>query len=116
MLSCRQRSCVASCTVLPEYMVPSAFVTLNLPADAEREAGSRGAAGAGSSLVRRRVPSAVGQMERTIAQIWQTLLGLPRMGVTMTRGHSLAALRLVARVASTFGSKFVSRRFSRRRP
>jgi thioesterase domain-containing protein/aryl carrier-like protein len=51
----------------------------------------------------------VGQTERAIAQIWQTLLGLPRIGrddnFFELGGHSLAALRLVARVASTFGAK-----------
>jgi thioesterase domain-containing protein/acyl carrier protein len=51
----------------------------------------------------------VGQVEQAIAQIWQTLLGLPRIGrddnFFELGGHSLAALRLVARVASTFGVK-----------
>jgi amino acid adenylation domain-containing protein len=98
-------------TVLPEYMVPSAFVILKtfpltpngkldrnaLPAPDQTAVASAG------------YQAPVGQLEQAIAQIWQTLLGLPRIGrddnFFELGGHSLAALRLTARVASTFGVK-----------
>ena len=98
-------------TVLPEYMVPSAFVILEtfpltpngkldrnaLPAPDQTAVASAG------------YQAPVGQVEQAIAQIWQTLLGLPRIGrddnFFELGGHSLVALRLVARVASTFGVK-----------
>jgi amino acid adenylation domain-containing protein len=98
-------------TALPEYMVPSAFVILEtfpltsngkldrnaLPAPDQTAVASAG------------YQAPVGQVEQAIAQIWQTLLGLPSIGrddnFFELGGHSLTALRLVASVASTFGVK-----------
>jgi amino acid adenylation domain-containing protein len=98
-------------TVLPEYMVPSAFVTLEsfpLTPNGKLERKALPAPDQ-TAVVSAEYQAPVGQMEREIAQIWQTLLGLPRIGrddnFFELGGHSLAALHLVARVASTFGAK-----------
>ena len=79
----------------------------HLAADGQREAGSQGVAGAGSEpRWRARVQAPHGGGGEAIAQIWQTLLDLPRVGrddnFFELGGHSLAALRLVASVASKF--------------
>jgi len=98
-------------TVLPEYMVPSAFVTLeSFPLTPNGKLDRKALpAPDQTAVVSAEYQAPVGQMEREIAQIWQTLLGLPRIGrddnFFELGGHSLAALHLVARVASTFGAK-----------
>jgi amino acid adenylation domain-containing protein len=97
--------------VLPEYMVPSAFVILaSLPLTPNGKLDRKALpAPDQSAVVSAEYQAPVGQMEQAMAQIWQTLLGLSRIGrddnFFELGGHSLAALRLVARVASTFGAK-----------
>ena len=94
---------------LPEYMVPSLFVTLEalpltpngkvdrraLPAP-DRERRGRG------NFVEPRTPT-----EKRVAEMWKELLGLDRVSVEdgffELGGYSLLATRLLARVRQTFG-------------
>jgi amino acid adenylation domain-containing protein len=98
-------------TVLPEYMVPSAFVTLeSLPLTANGKLDRKALPEPDlSAVVSAEYQAPVGPMEQAIAQIWQTLLGLPRIGRNDNffelGGHSFAAVRLIARITSTFGVK-----------
>jgi amino acid adenylation domain-containing protein len=98
-------------TVLPEYMVPSAFVimeTFPLTSNGKLDRNALLAPDQ-TAVASAGYQAPVGQVEQAIAQIWQTLLGLPRIGrddnFFELGGHSLTALRLVASVASTFGVK-----------
>jgi amino acid adenylation domain-containing protein len=91
---------------LPEYMVPSAFVTLaSLPL------------GASGKLDRRALPAPtpdapaddaapVSGVEAVVAAVWSDILGLPRIGATRSffelGGHSLLATQVVARLSRIF--------------
>ncbi|MDQ1919132.1 non-ribosomal peptide synthetase [Massilia pseudoviolaceinigra] len=94
-------------SVLPEYMVPSAFVTLLafpltpngkldrkfLPAPDQ------------SAVVSRAYEAPQGETEIAIANIWQDLLGLERVGrhdqFFELGGHSLLVMQMVSRVRKT---------------
>jgi amino acid adenylation domain-containing protein len=98
-------------TALPEYMVPSAFVimeTFPLTSNGKLDRNALLAPDQ-TAVASAGYQAPVGHVEQAIAQIWQTLLGLPRIGrddnFFELGGHSLTALRLVASVASTFGVK-----------
>jgi acyl carrier protein len=96
-------------TQLPDYMVPSAFVTLDafpltpngkldrkaLPAPAQHE------------LARRPYEAPRDELEQALATIWQDLLGLPRVGrnddFLELGGHSLSAVRLMSKVSAELG-------------
>src|SRR6185503_15488876 len=96
--------------VLPEHMLPSAFVQLAaLPltpnGKVDREAlpipeGTR--EGVGSSYMGPRT-----ETERTLAAVWEELLGVHPVGVTddffALGGHSLLAVRLMAAVRARLG-------------
>jgi amino acid adenylation domain-containing protein/non-ribosomal peptide synthase protein (TIGR01720 family) len=89
---------------LPEYMIPSAFVVLdtlpltvngkvdrkNLPADDE------------SSRVRRRYEAPQGEVEKKLAQIWQEVLRVERVGrhdnFFELGGHSLQTVSVIERM------------------
>ena len=91
---------------LPGYMVPSALVRLErLPLNAngkvERKALPAPEYGAGSGAAYAAPETAE---ERALAELWQGLLGVERVGreddFFALGGHSLLATRLVARVRS----------------
>jgi amino acid adenylation domain-containing protein len=89
---------------LPEYMVPSAFVTLEdfpltINGKLDRKALPAPEADAYATQVHE---PPVGRVEATIAGIWQDVLGVERVGrhdnFFALGGHSLLALRLLARM------------------
>lgn len=103
------RAALGKC--LPVYMIPSAFVTLDrLPLTANGKVDRRalpepdGAAGEDRPVGA--APS--NPLERELADIWQDVLEIPRVGVDEDffddlGGHSLLAVRLFARIARELG-------------
>ena len=91
---------------LPEEMVPQHFVELDaLPLTSDGKidrAALPNPFGAGDDYVAPRTP-----MERTVATIWQELLGVPRVSVhdnfLDAGGHSLLAMRVITRIAKQTG-------------
>ncbi|HKZ03856.1 MAG TPA: amino acid adenylation domain-containing protein [Methylomirabilota bacterium] len=102
---------VALRAVLPEYMIPTAFVFLDaLPltgngkVDRDRLPESALAAEpAGAHLAPRNA------LERTLAGIWEGLLGVPRVGIRDSffelGGHSLLAARMMESVERAVGRR-----------
>ena len=101
--------------VLPEFMLPSGFVTLDaLPltpnGKVDRKLLSRGdevlAVGA-ESYVAPRTP-----MEKAVAAIWQRVLGVDRVGVHDNffelGGHSLLAMKVVYEMEQEVGQEFLA--------
>ncbi|GAA0573342.1 amino acid adenylation domain-containing protein [Halomonas salifodinae] len=93
---------------LPGYMVPSGFVqvprfTLNANGKIDRQALPAPDTAAEQGVAPRT------ELERQLAELWQELLGLPRVGVFSSffelGGHSLLAMRLMTRVETRFGIK-----------
>ena len=91
---------------LPEEMVPQHFVELDelpLTSDGKIDRASLpNPFGAGDDYVAPRTP-----MERTVATIWQELLGVARVSVhdnfLDAGGHSLLAMRVITRIAKQTG-------------
>ncbi|REK29490.1 MAG: amino acid adenylation domain-containing protein [Planctomycetota bacterium] len=95
---------------LPAYMLPAAFVTLDdFPrtptGKIDRQTLSRLAGDAVQVESDFRPPRT--DTERQLAEIWQEILGVERVGVDESffelGGHSLLALTLLTRVSKTFG-------------
>ncbi|WP_420018515.1 amino acid adenylation domain-containing protein [Xanthomonas bundabergensis] len=90
--------------VLPEYMVPSAFVTLEaLPLTPNGKLDRKALPAPGQAAVASRAYEApVGEVEQAIAAIWQELLGLEQVGrqdnFFELGGHSLLVMQLVIRI------------------
>ncbi|MYM28287.1 amino acid adenylation domain-containing protein [Duganella sp. CY15W] len=86
---------------LPEYMLPSAFVTLDAwPLTPNGKLNRKALpAPAGDAFVQRAYEAPVGEVEITLAQIWSELLGVGQVGrqddFFELGGHSLLAIRLV---------------------
>jgi amino acid adenylation domain-containing protein len=96
--------------LLPDYMVPSAIVSLeSMPMTPNRKVNraalpvpDMGAIGAEMSHLAPR-----DEVESKLVQIWQEVLGIPEVGVTdhffELGGHSLLTVRLFARIEEVFG-------------
>ncbi|WP_084572863.1 non-ribosomal peptide synthetase [Methylocapsa aurea] len=86
---------------LPEYMTPSAIVVLDrLPLNANAKVDRAALPSPASSPADLVAPAT--KREEELAAIWRDILGLSEIGVTQNffeiGGHSLAALRILARV------------------
>ncbi|MBD1229708.1 phosphopantetheine-binding protein, partial [Xenorhabdus griffiniae] len=86
---------------LADYMLPSAFVTLaSFPLTPNGKLDRQALPAPDSSaIVVRHYASPIGEMEITLAQIWQKLLGLERVGrhdhFFELGGHSLMIVSLI---------------------
>ncbi len=96
---------------LPEYMLPAAFVRLDaFPLDANGKLDRKALPVPGdAAYAARGYEAPEGAVELQLARLWSELLKIERVGRNDNffdlGGHSFAALRLVARVASSFGVK-----------
>jgi len=97
--------------VIPEYMVPAAFVPLpalpltpNGKVDRNALPATDGAAAAPASFVGPRTPT-----EKLVAEIWSELLGVAHVGPLDNfldlGGHSLLIMQAVARLAARTGTR-----------
>jgi amino acid adenylation domain-containing protein len=90
--------------VLAAYMIPSAFVTVDrFPLTANGKLDRRALpAPDQSALVTRVYAAPIGAAETALAEIWQELLGVPRVGrhdhFFELGGHSLLAVQMVSRL------------------
>ncbi|MFK3651161.1 amino acid adenylation domain-containing protein [Lysobacter enzymogenes] len=89
---------------LAEYMIPSAFVALDaLPLNPNGKLDRKALPSPDQSAVaRREFEAPVGEVEEAIAQVWQELLGLERVGrhdhFFELGGHSLLVIGLIERL------------------
>ncbi|WP_197336730.1 non-ribosomal peptide synthetase/type I polyketide synthase, partial [Ralstonia solanacearum] len=96
---------------LPEYMVPAAYVKLeHLPLTPNGKLDRKGLpAPEGQAYASTAYEAPQGEVEQTLAAIWQTLLGAERVGrhddFFALGGHSLQAVRLVAQVRTQLGAE-----------
>ncbi|MGA4029588.1 amino acid adenylation domain-containing protein, partial [Ralstonia nicotianae] len=96
---------------LPEYMVPAAYVRLaHLPLTSNGKLDSKGLpAPEGQAYASTAYEAPQGAVEQTLAGIWQTLLGVERVGrhddFFALGGHSLQAVRLVTQVRVQLGAE-----------
>jgi amino acid adenylation domain-containing protein/natural product biosynthesis luciferase-like monooxygenase protein len=93
---------------LPEYMVPAAFVQLaELPLTPNGKLDRKALpAPQGEAYARRTYEPPQGEMEEMMANLWQELLGVERVGrhdnFFERGGHSLLAVRMLSRLLSNF--------------
>ncbi len=96
-------------TTLPDYMLPVAFVFLEtLPLTPNGKLDRQALPSPDhNSVVGAEYLAPVGKVETAIAQIWQTVLGLPRVGrhdnFFELGGTSLLALKALAAIKAEFG-------------
>jgi amino acid adenylation domain-containing protein len=94
--------------LLPEYMVPSAFVVLeNLPLTPNGKLDRRALpAPEFGAYASRKYEAPQGEVEEILARIWQALLRVERIGrrdnFFEMGGHSLLAMQVIARIRSEF--------------
>jgi len=95
-------------SMLPEYMIPSAFVVLDaLPVSPNGKVDRRALPAPDLSDLQERAAAAPRTPEeQQIAEIWADVLGLPSVGIDddffALGGHSLLATQLLARISRTF--------------
>ena len=96
-------------SVLPEYMIPSAFVILDsFPLTANGKLDRRALPTPDSQVhASQRFEPPQGEMEEAVAAIWQEVLRVQKIGrqnkFLELGGHSVQGMRLVMRVAERFG-------------
>jgi acyl carrier protein len=94
--------------LLPDHMVPSAFVMLeNLPLTANGKLDRSALPAPGlAALVSRQYEAPRGELEELLAEVWRSLLHVERVGrrdnFFELGGHSLSGMRMIARVAEQF--------------
>jgi thioesterase domain-containing protein/acyl carrier protein len=95
---------------LPEYMIPSAFVTLEaMPLLANGKVNRRALPAPEQALAaaERTYTAPRNDVEAALVEIWEELLGVSPVGVTDNffdlGGHSLLAVRMTARIQKQFG-------------
>ncbi|XIG27219.1 amino acid adenylation domain-containing protein [Lysobacter enzymogenes] len=97
--------------VLPDYMVPSAFVRLeSLPLTANGKLDRRSLpAPDDEAYARGAYEAPQGEMEGALAQLWRELLGIERVGrqddFFELGGHSLLAVRMLVRIRQSLGAE-----------
>jgi amino acid adenylation domain-containing protein len=97
--------------LLPEYMVPAAYVHLDvLPLTPSGKLDRKALpAPDGTSYVTRGYEAPVGEVETTLARIWEKVLKLERVGrhdnFFELGGHSLSAIQLVAALQRHFNAQ-----------
>nr|WP_255595714.1 non-ribosomal peptide synthetase [Lysobacter sp. BMK333-48F3] len=95
--------------VLPDYMLPGAFVPLEaLPLTPNGKLDRKALpAPDGLAFVHRAYEATIGEIETTLAQIWCELLGVERVGrhdnFFELGGHSLLAVRLISQLRERLG-------------
>jgi amino acid adenylation domain-containing protein len=93
-------------STLPEHMVPSAMVVMDaIPLTASGKRNRRALpAPTADAYIRRQYEAPQGEFETLLAQLWQELLHVDRVGRNDNffelGGHSLLAMRLVAKIAT----------------
>jgi acyl carrier protein len=94
--------------VLPEYMVPSAYVVLDqLPLTPNGKVDRRALPAPDyGALIVQRYEEPQGEVEAQLAQIWQKIIGVPRVGrhdnFFELGGHSLLAVQVVRHISTAF--------------
>ena len=95
--------------LLPDYMVPAAFVTLDaIPLTAHGKLDRKALpAPDQQAFVHASYEPPRGEIEIALAKLWQSVLGVNQVGrhdqFFELGGHSLVAVRLLSRIAQTFG-------------
>jgi amino acid adenylation domain-containing protein len=94
---------------LPEYMVPAAFMMLDaLPLNPNGKLDRKALPAADFGAVADEYVAPRTPMEEMLAGIWAEMLGIGRVGIHdnffSVGGHSLLAIRLVARIGDVFGA------------
>ena len=88
---------------LPEYMVPSAFVSMDaLPLTPNGKLDRKALPAQGDAYARRSYQAPLGEVEAALAEIWGEVLGVERVGrwdhFFELGGHSLLAIKLIGRM------------------
>ena len=96
--------------VLPEYMVPSAFVLLSrFPVTANGKLDKRALPLPSTDVYSGRYEAPQGEVEERVANLWSKLLHVDRVGrrdnYFELGGHSLNAVNLVSQIDEHFGVK-----------
>jgi amino acid adenylation domain-containing protein len=98
---------------LPDYMVPSAYVSVDqlpLTPNGKIDRVELGRLETDQPCAGQEYVSPAGVVEQMIAQIWSDVLGVERIGAYDNffdlGGHSLSATRLIARLRSAFNTDF----------
>lgn len=93
---------------LPDYMVPGFYVVLeNLPLTPNGKIDRKALPGiSGEDLIKREYVAPRNETEEKLAEIWQEVLGIEKIGITDNffelGGHSLKATRLIAEIYKHF--------------
>jgi len=95
-------------TVVPDYLMPSAFVVLEtLPVTAHGKVDRTALPDPGTAIAERDYQAPAGAVEETLARLWAEALGVQRVGrddnFFALGGQSLLAMQLVNRVRSALG-------------